>query len=130
MSVWYLLVSMYAKLGELDAARYLFNSVSEKSLLLWNSMISGYLLDGLWHKSLDIFIDMIASGVMPDAISIISVISACSISQDLRSGDSTHAYIIRNGFDSDVNVMNGLLSMYSACHRLDASLNLFHKMKA
>lgn len=124
------LVSMYAKLGELDAARYLFNSVSEKSLLLWNSMISGYLLDGLWHKSLDIFIDMIARGVMPDAISMISVISACSISQDLRSGDSTHAYIIRNGFDSDVNVMNGLLSMYSACHRLDASLNLFHKMKA
>ncbi|KAM0950909.1 putative tetratricopeptide-like helical domain superfamily [Dioscorea sansibarensis] len=80
------LVSMYAKLGELDAARYLFNSVSEKSLLLWNSMISGYLLDGLWHRSLDIFIDMVASGVMPDAISMISVISACSISQDLRSG--------------------------------------------
>ncbi|KAJ0975995.1 hypothetical protein J5N97_017960 [Dioscorea zingiberensis] len=124
------LVSMYAKLGEVDAAQCLFNSVSEKSLLLWNSMISGFLLDGLCHKSLGIFIDMIASGVIPDAISMVSVISACSTSQDLRSGNSAHAYIVRNGFYLDTNVMNGLLSMYSACDQFDASLKLFHKMKA
>ena len=76
------LVSMYAKLGGRDAALYVFNSITEKSLLLWNSMIFSYLLDGLWHESLDIFIDMIASRVMSDAISMISVIFACSISLD------------------------------------------------
>lgn len=148
VGVIFALVSMDAKLGELDATRYLFNSISEKNLLLWDSMLSSFLLDGLWHKMLNIIITMIGWAIMefhalkfppgtpcsqtpsitmPIAISMINVISMGSISPDLRFA---HAYVIINGFDSDVNVMNGLLSINSGCDWLNASLNVFHKMKA
>ncbi|PRQ38934.1 putative pentatricopeptide [Rosa chinensis] len=41
------LVSMYAKFGSIDESRYLFNQMQSKNLLLWNSMISGYVYNGL-----------------------------------------------------------------------------------
>ncbi|XP_064935380.1 pentatricopeptide repeat-containing protein At2g03380, mitochondrial-like isoform X2 [Musa acuminata AAA Group] len=123
------LVSMYAKHGEIDSAEDLFHTTPEKSLLLWNPMISGYLSNGLWDMVLGAFHNMQLEGVLPDDISMINVISGCTMAKDLCRGKSAHAYSIRKGFISNIRVMNALLSLYCDCNQFSTSLELFHRMQ-
>ncbi|PRQ47978.1 putative tetratricopeptide-like helical domain-containing protein [Rosa chinensis] len=122
------LVSMYAKLGSIDESRYLFDQMHSKNLLLWNSMISGYVYNGLWDLSLGLFREMQVSRFDADAVSVISIISACSKLEADLLGRSAHAFSIRKGFHSNINLSNALLAFYSDCHLLSYSITLFHKM--
>ncbi|KAL6222578.1 hypothetical protein ACLB2K_005970 [Fragaria x ananassa] len=122
------LVSMYAKLGAIDKSRYLFDQLPSKNLLLWNPMISGYVYNGQWDLSLGVFREMQVSRLNVDAVSIISILSACSNLEADLLGRSVHAFSIRKGIHSNLNLSNALLAFYSDCHRLSYSIKLFHNM--
>ncbi|CAK7337665.1 unnamed protein product [Dovyalis caffra] len=128
VSVLTALVSMYAKLGEMDKAEHLFDRMSNRSLLSWNVMVSGYVCNGLWDTSLAAFCEMQLGGFRPDAVSVVSVLSACSKLEAVLLGKSAHAFSIRKGIDSNPNLSNALLAFYSGCGHLTSSLKLFHKM--
>ncbi|OVA11452.1 Pentatricopeptide repeat [Macleaya cordata] len=49
------LVAMYAKCGEVEIARDLFEKMPEKDVVSWNSIISGYASKGLWQQAFDLF---------------------------------------------------------------------------
>ncbi|KAK9713525.1 hypothetical protein RND81_06G032800 [Saponaria officinalis] len=122
------LISMYAKLGEIDSATCIFNHMSSKNLLAWNSLISGYVNQGFLRKSLEAVREMNAAGFEPDSISVINILSACADLRALILGKSAHGISIRKGFDSNLNVSNLLLSFYSDCVHLDSSFKLFARM--
>ncbi|KAI3888291.1 hypothetical protein MKW92_046186 [Papaver armeniacum] len=75
------LMDMYAKCGQVDQARWLFDRLSDKNVVLWNSMISGYLKNGRPEQCLDLFLEMKAAGVKPDLVTVSSVLGA-----NFRSG--------------------------------------------
>ncbi|KAF8411572.1 hypothetical protein HHK36_004127 [Tetracentron sinense] len=49
------LVSMYVKCGEVDVARNLFEKMSERDVVSWNSMICGYASKGMWEEAFELF---------------------------------------------------------------------------
>ncbi|XP_031254445.1 pentatricopeptide repeat-containing protein At4g21300-like [Pistacia vera] len=67
-------------------------------------------------------------GFNPDAVSLISVISACSKLEVILLGKSVHAFSLRNGLHSNIDVSNALLMFYSDCDQLSYSFKLFHRM--
>ena len=71
------LVDMYAKCGNIQDARVVFNAADEKDLALWNAMISGYALHGMAEDSISVFSLMEKSGISPDHITFTSILSAC-----------------------------------------------------
>ncbi|KAL6660231.1 hypothetical protein ACP70R_002353 [Stipagrostis hirtigluma subsp. patula] len=129
VSVVSALVSMYSKLGKLDSAVFLFSHCAQKNHLLWNSMISGYLVSKGWNKALDTFHKMQVEGVAPDATTVINVISGCRHTKDLHVAKSIHAYAIRNRFVFNQTVINALLAMYADCGAISTSYTLFQKME-
>ncbi|CAN6321198.1 unnamed protein product [Urochloa humidicola] len=129
ISVASALVSMYSKLGKLDSAVLLFCCFTEKNNLMWNSMISGYLVNNEWSMALDSFCKMQIEGVTPDATAIINVISGCRYTKDLHMAKSIHAYAVRSRFESNQSVTNALLAMYADCGDISTSYTLFQKMQ-
>ncbi|CAL4921121.1 unnamed protein product [Urochloa decumbens] len=129
VSVASALVSMYSKLGKLDSAVLLFCYFTEKNNLMWNSMISGYLVNNQWSMALDSFCKMQIEGVAPDATAIINAISGCRHTKDLHMAKSIHAYAVRSRFESNQSVMNSLLAMYADCGDISTSYTLFQKME-
>ncbi|CAN6466958.1 unnamed protein product [Victoria cruziana] len=127
-SVGTALLSMYGKLGELDAAECLFDSMIEKNRLSWNAMVSAYIQNGRLNRALDTFKDMQSAGVKFDAVSLVGLVSICTQLQDLHLGKSVHAFSIRNGCSSYVNLLNALLSMYSDCGDISTALIIFKTM--
>ncbi|KAI7739458.1 hypothetical protein M8C21_012339 [Ambrosia artemisiifolia] len=70
------LTDLYAKCGEVDAARWLFDRMRDKNVVSWNSMISGYLKNGLVEKCIELFSEMKLSGVKPDVVTVSNVLGA------------------------------------------------------
>lgn len=122
------LLSMYSKLRDVDSAKRIFSQMPNRNRLSWNSMVSGYVYNGLWDLSLDVFCEMQLAGVDPDAVSVISIISACSKLGAVFLGKSVHAFSLRKGFESNLNVSNALLAFYSGSFQLFSCFNLFCKM--
>eukprot|EP01018_Ginkgo_biloba_P022101 Gb_10151 [translate_table: standard] len=72
------LVDMYGKCGSMDDACVAFDKIHTRDIVLWNSMIAGYAQNGFSKEALQVFEEMQQSGMKPDHITFIGVLSACS----------------------------------------------------
>ncbi|KAI9122917.1 hypothetical protein K1719_005806 [Acacia pycnantha] len=81
------LVDMYAKCGNIEDAFGLFKRMNRRSIALWNAMLVGLAQHGNAEEALCLFKEMKSSGVMPDRVTFIGVLSACS-----HSGLVSEAY--------------------------------------
>ncbi|KAJ7540086.1 hypothetical protein O6H91_10G001200 [Diphasiastrum complanatum] len=78
VSVGTTLVDMYAKCGCIEHACRVFNNMHERDVLSWNVMISGHAQQGLGREALTLLEGMQSEGMIPNAITYVSVLSACS----------------------------------------------------
>ncbi|KAM5548245.1 pentatricopeptide repeat-containing protein [Rosa sericea] len=90
------LVDMYAKCGSIAEARQLFDLMTEKNVVTWNAMISGYGLHGDGHEALKLFNEMLDSGIPPSGVSFLSVLYACSHAGLVREGDEIFHKMVHN----------------------------------
>ncbi|GMH04738.1 hypothetical protein Nepgr_006578 [Nepenthes gracilis] len=71
-------ITVYSRCGQIHAAYKVFESINTKSLVSWNSMLSGYAQNGHARKVIETYESMINAGFAPDHISYMSVLMACS----------------------------------------------------
>ncbi|XP_024022277.1 putative pentatricopeptide repeat-containing protein At5g09950 [Morus notabilis] len=72
------LVDMYAKCGRIDYASRFFELMPVRNVYSWNSMISGYARHGHGDEALKLFTQMKQHGQLPDHVTFVGVLSACS----------------------------------------------------
>ncbi|KAF8692759.1 hypothetical protein HU200_039426 [Digitaria exilis] len=72
------LIDTYAKCGALHYSRRVFDDTSWcKDVISWGAMILGYGIHGMGVEAVALFDQMLASGVKPDSIVGLGVLSAC-----------------------------------------------------
>ncbi|KAK1411744.1 hypothetical protein QVD17_32443 [Tagetes erecta] len=72
------LIDMYAKCGSLNDARKVFDEMQTRDVVSWTCMVSAYGMTGDGQTAVTMFSDMQHSGLTPDSISFVPVLSACS----------------------------------------------------
>lgn len=80
------LVDMYAKCGDIDTAYRLFLAATDRDIFMWNAMISGFAIHGHGKAALDLFKKMETLGVIPNEITFIAALHACSHAGLLQEG--------------------------------------------
>ncbi|CAN0877694.1 Pentatricopeptide repeat-containing protein At1g56690, mitochondrial [Linum grandiflorum] len=80
------LITMYIKCGDLAKGKRVFDRCGSKDTVTWNSIITGYAQHGLGKEALQVFYDMKSSGVSPDEVTFIGVLSACSYTGRVKEG--------------------------------------------
>ncbi|XP_044507953.1 pentatricopeptide repeat-containing protein At2g40720 [Mangifera indica] len=80
------LIDMYIKCGFLKYAEYIFENMSQKDSVTWNSMIAGYGFHGECLKAVELFDQMKRSGVRPDGVTFLSLLSSCNHSGLVKLG--------------------------------------------
>ncbi|KAK7340864.1 hypothetical protein VNO77_21580 [Canavalia gladiata] len=123
------LVSMYIKNELFMYAMRLFNRMQFKDVVAWNTLISGFTKYGDPHLALEMFRRLHLSGIQPDRGTMVSLVSACALLDDLDLGICFHGNIIKRGCESDIHVKVALIDMYSKCGSLCSAKNLFHLTK-
>ncbi|XP_016501907.2 pentatricopeptide repeat-containing protein At4g04370-like [Nicotiana tabacum] len=72
------LVDMYCKCGDLDSARKCFDRIVEHDLISWSTIIAGYGSHGKAETALELYSELVQSGLTPNSVIFLSVFSACS----------------------------------------------------
>jgi pentatricopeptide repeat protein len=122
------LIDMYAKCGIVEDARKVFNRMSERDVVSWTSMISGYDQHGYGEEAMDLFLQMKWANVKPNQFTFASVLSASGNIAALEQGKKFHANVIKTGHDLDVTVGNAVVAMYAKCGSMEDAHRMFCKM--
>ncbi|XP_057956254.1 putative pentatricopeptide repeat-containing protein At3g11460, mitochondrial isoform X2 [Malania oleifera] len=72
------LITMYAKCGDLVAARKVFDEMSDRNAITWSAMMAGYGIHGRVGEVFVLFDRMVDAGVLPDGVAFTAVLTACS----------------------------------------------------
>ncbi|XP_058073158.1 pentatricopeptide repeat-containing protein At2g44880-like [Magnolia sinica] len=71
------LISLYVEVGEVEAARRVFDSMDENDIVCWSCMISGYVRSGHYMEALWLFKEMqqVEENIKPDKVLLVSIVS-------------------------------------------------------
>ncbi|XP_057436404.1 pentatricopeptide repeat-containing protein At2g39620 [Lotus japonicus] len=123
------LVSMYTKCELPMYAMKLFNRMHCRDVVAWNTLINGFTKYGDPHLALEMFHRLQLSGIQPDSGTMVGLVSACTLLNDLNLGICYHGNIEKSGFESDIHVKVALIDMYAKCGSLCSAENLFLLIK-
>ncbi|KAK8943833.1 Pentatricopeptide repeat-containing protein [Platanthera guangdongensis] len=122
------LVDMYAKCGQVDKARNLFDEMESQDIVAWSAMISGYSQWNRCREALKLFHDMQRAGVDPNEVTMVSVLSSCAVLGATETGKWVHSYIGRKHLPVTVNLGTALIEFYAKCGLIVNSLQTFDMM--
>ncbi|KAL6181613.1 hypothetical protein ACLB2K_048264 [Fragaria x ananassa] len=123
------LIDMYSKCGSTKCARKILDNLQDESIVLWNSMIHGYVECGHNQEALELFNQIQSRKLRPDEVTMVGLILACRNSGDLSHGICIHSYI-----ENDIHLQrsivphNALIDMYSKCGNMSLAKVVFNKM--
>jgi pentatricopeptide repeat protein len=69
------LIDMYAKCGDLQNARHVFNTMYQRDVVSWNAMIAGYAQNGHCNEALALLQQMQVEGIKPNVITCTGMIT-------------------------------------------------------
>ena len=122
------LVSMYSRCKSMNSAYKVFSGILQPDLVTWSALITGYSQSKEHEKALFFFKKLTWSGKKPDSILTASVLAAAAEMANVKPGSEIHAYVLRQGLDSDVMVCSALIDMYSKCSFLNLGIRVFEIM--
>ncbi|RWW55317.1 hypothetical protein BHE74_00038052 [Ensete ventricosum] len=115
---WNALISGFARNGETSMALLLLDELQENGLQpgtnSWNGVVSGLVQNGCFDDALEVFRQMCLHE-KPNAVTIASILPACSGLTALNLGQELHSYAITNGMKMNVFVGGSLIDMYLKC---------------
>lgn len=123
------MISGYSKVGQVEAARSIFDQTTNKDLVCWSAMISGYAKSDQPQEALKLLGEMQASGVKPDQVTMLSVISACANLGTLDQAKRIHLIVDNYRFREALPVNNALIDMYAKCGSLEGARGVFGRMR-
>ncbi|XP_020689310.2 pentatricopeptide repeat-containing protein At2g33680 isoform X1 [Dendrobium catenatum] len=97
------IIDMYCKCGSIKDARQFFNEMKEHNVISYTAMISGFSQHGLVLNALHLFEVMKESGVMPDGITFVEILSACSHFGLVKEGWEYFESITDYGLEKTMN---------------------------
>ena len=113
------LIRMYAKCGVLPKARAVFDMLSVRDVISWNTLIAVYANSDQCEEALNCYEKMQREGLIPDAVTFICVLKACGSVGAVGNGKQIHNQIISMGLiEKDIVLGTALVDMYAKCGML------------
>lgn len=122
------LVDMYAKSRALLNARKLFEQIKNRDNVSWNAIIVGYVQEEEEEEAFFMFRRMMLEGIVPDEVSLASILSAVANLKDLCKGKQVHCFMLKYGLEKAMYAGSSLIDMYGKCRLVDAASEIFSSM--
>ncbi|CAN0841057.1 Pentatricopeptide repeat-containing protein DOT4, chloroplastic [Linum grandiflorum] len=118
------LIDMYAKCGEVSSGKLVFEEMEMRDLLSWNSLISGYVSNGLLELAVQLLGGLRLDGIEPDIITLNMVLDAysrmCLCDEALK--------IFEHIGNPNIISWTTLMSGYSKAGEYETCLRIFNDM--
>lgn len=114
--------------GRLDIARKMFDEMPHRTVVSWNTMISGYSKRGRYNEALSLVSLMHCSNVRLNDTTFSNILSACGRSGRVGEGKEVHCLVLKSGAESYGRVGSALLYFYANCFRLEDAKRVFDEL--
>ncbi|KAL6606059.1 hypothetical protein ACP70R_041712 [Stipagrostis hirtigluma subsp. patula] len=122
------LISLYAKSGDMDCVRRLFDSMEEPDLVAYNAMISGYSVNSMVGSSVELFRELVSLGWRPNSSTLVALIPVYSPFGHELLARCLHAFVIKGRFDADALVSTALTTLYCRLNDMESARSVFDAM--
>ncbi|CAD6240288.1 unnamed protein product [Miscanthus lutarioriparius] len=133
---WNALITSYAAAGLCGEALGVLAQMEQcggmvaPNVVGWSAVIGGFASAGDMEQALQLFRQMQQQWLLPNVVTLATVLSACSELLALRLGQEVHGHTIKAALDRHSLVQNGLVNMYGKCGRVAAGRKVFDRMKS
>lgn len=119
-------MNMYVKFGLIDGSRSVFDTLDERSIVSWTTIIDGYINIGNVGEAFSLFNRMRqVVGVCQDMVLFIKIISGCVQARNLLLASSVHSLVLKSGYDGEDLMDNLVLNMYAKCGDIVSAQRVF-----
>ncbi|GFQ05077.1 pentatricopeptide repeat-containing protein at3g09040 mitochondrial [Phtheirospermum japonicum] len=119
-------LDFYSKIGEMGNARKVSDEMPQPDLVAWNALISGYSVNGFDYEVLEVFHDMVVTGLKPNASTFASIFPVCSrVGVNVFIISSLNGLAYKLGCCGDDTLVPALISVYANCGDLLSSREIF-----
>lgn len=122
------MVDMYAKCGDIQIARKVFDEMPERNVVSWSGMIYGYAQIGDDEEALSLFKVALGEGLDVNDFTFSSVIRVCGNSTLLELGKQIHGLCLKTSYDSSSFIGSALISLYSKCGLVEGAYRVFNEV--
>ncbi|KAH7429796.1 hypothetical protein KP509_09G066700 [Ceratopteris richardii] len=123
------LVGLYAKCGLFKKAQDVLQRVQVHDVSWWNALISGCSQHHLGEEALGFYDQMQCQGMIPDAITYLCSLKACTSTGQVHRGQEMHMMITKKGLlTKESFIGNVLIDMYAKCGLLADAQVVFDKL--
>ncbi|KAK7819798.1 pentatricopeptide repeat-containing protein [Quercus suber] len=119
------LIHLYAECGKMEYTRKVFDGMLERNVVSWTSLICGYARRDCPEDAVSLFYEMVETGITPNSVTMVCVISACAKLKDLELGEKVSAYVGEEGVKCNTFMVNALVDMYMKCGAIGSAKRLF-----
>ncbi|XP_023765878.1 pentatricopeptide repeat-containing protein At5g42450, mitochondrial [Lactuca sativa] len=125
---WTALISGYLKYGRVDESMWLFQRNPFQNVISWTAAISGVLSNGMHSKSIELFLEMLRSGVNPNNVTFVSIVRASTEMGNFSLGMTLLSLAIKLGYEDDVSVCNSLITFSLRLGKMEMARGVFERM--
>ncbi|XP_024023107.1 pentatricopeptide repeat-containing protein At5g55740, chloroplastic [Morus notabilis] len=122
------LVDMYGKCGALDCARKMFDRMPERNVVTWNSLIVGYVQNGMNEEAIKVFYDMRMEGVEPTQVTMSGFLAASANIGALEEGKQGHGLAVVEGLVLNTILGSSIINFYSKVGLMEDAELVFSSM--
>lgn len=140
------LMDLYARLGDMESARWIFAAIESRDVVSWNTLITGCVVQGHIHDAFQLVREMQQQGrfidattedgiagtdeepVVPNNVTLMTLLPGCAMLAAPAKGKEIHGYAMRHALDSDIAVGSALVDMYAKCGCLALSRAVFDRL--
>ncbi|CAN8283852.1 unnamed protein product [Cochlearia groenlandica] len=119
------LLDGYIKLGDMNQAKAIFDSLKNRDVVVWTAMIVGYEQHGLYGEAINLFRSMVREGQRPNSYTLAAMLSVASSLASLGHGKQIHGSAVKSGEFYSVSVSNALITMYAKAGSITSARRAF-----
>lgn len=123
------IVDLYAKCGEMDESAKEFLHMPVRNVVVWSSLLSGFVQNDDSISALQLFKEMRKKGEEINNYTVTSLLTACAKPTMQKEAAQIHSWILKSGFYSNSAVGSSLIKMYSKIGGIDSSEAVFCEME-
>ncbi|GFY98168.1 S-adenosyl-L-methionine-dependent methyltransferases superfamily protein [Actinidia rufa] len=121
------MIDVYVKSGCIGYACQVFVEMSQRDLVSWTSMISGYVYEGNIIDAFGFFEEMRLE-LEPGPVTVVIMLQVCCSHGSVIEGRQLHGFVMKRGFLIEGSLQNSILKMYANTGSIDDAENFFSEI--
>ena len=123
------LIDMYCKCGDVEKAQRVFREMLRKDKFTWTATIVGLAINGHGDKALDMFSQMLRASIIPDEVTYVGVLSACTHTGMVDEGREYFADMtIQHGIEPNEAHYGSMVDLLGRAGHLNEALEVIKNM--